>query len=100
MRTLPDLLRPGLRVVFVGINPGERSARRGHYYGHPGNAFWRVLSASPLVARPVAPEDDATLAAGATYYLSPSWFVDIGYSFTLTATDANIAEAARRLSMP
>lgn len=60
--TLPDLLVPGLDLVFVGINPGERSARRGHYYGHPGNAFWRALSASPLVARPVAPEDDAALA--------------------------------------
>ena len=60
--TLPDLLVPGLDLVFAGINPGERSARRGHYYGHPGNAFWRMLGASPLVARPVTCEDDATLA--------------------------------------
>ncbi len=61
--TLPDLLTPGLDLVFVGINPGERSAARGHYYGHPGNAFWRVLSASPLVSRAVTPEDDALLGA-------------------------------------
>ena len=60
--TLPDLLPRGLDVVFVGINPGLHSARRGHYYGHPGNAFWRMLGASPLVARPVTPEDDAALA--------------------------------------
>ncbi|MEI6137464.1 MAG: mismatch-specific DNA-glycosylase [Chloroflexota bacterium] len=59
--TLPDLLSPGLDLVFVGINPGERSAERGHYYGHPGNAFWRTLSASPLVTRAVTPEDDAFL---------------------------------------
>lgn len=59
--TLPNLLRPGLDLVFVGINPGERSAERGHYYGHPGNAFWRALSVSPLVSRTVRPEDDATL---------------------------------------
>ena len=64
LATLPDLLRPGLDLVFVGINPGERSALRGHYYGHPGNAFWRTLSASPLVARPVTCEDDAALAEG------------------------------------
>jgi len=62
LQTLPDLLRPGLDLVFVGINPGEVSARRGHYYANPGNAFWRLLSASPLVSRAVAPEDDATLA--------------------------------------
>jgi double-stranded uracil-DNA glycosylase len=61
MRTLPDLLRPGLALVFVGINPGERSAARGHYYAHPGNGFWPSLSASPLVDRPVTFEDDRRL---------------------------------------
>ena len=61
MRTLPDLLRPGLDLVFVGINPGERSAQLGHYYGHRGNAFWRVLSASGLVATEVGPDDDRAL---------------------------------------
>lgn len=61
LETLPDLLRPGLDLVIVGINPGERSAERGHYYGHPGNAFWRVLSRSSLVARAVTCEDDASL---------------------------------------
>ena len=67
--TLPDLVRPGLDLVFVGINPGERSGQRGHYYGHPGNAFWRRLSASPLVDRDVACEDDAAL-------------LDLGIGFT------------------
>lgn len=62
-RTLPDLLRPGLDVVFVGINPGETSARRGHYYAHPGNAFWRELSASGLTRETVTPEDDRRLLA-------------------------------------
>jgi TDG/mug DNA glycosylase family protein len=64
MRTLPDLLRPGLAVVFVGINPGEASARARHYYAHPGNAFWRELSASGLVegdAGPLGPLDDRRL---------------------------------------
>lgn len=61
MRTLPDLLRPGLEVVFVGINPGEASARAGHYYAQPGNAFWRSLSASGLVSGPVSHLDDRQL---------------------------------------
>lgn len=63
VRTLPDLLRPGLDLVFVGINPGERSAQLGHYYGHRGNAFWRALSESPLVAAEVGPDDDRALLA-------------------------------------
>lgn len=69
-RTLPDLLRPGLRLVFVGINPGEESARQGHYYAHAGNGFWPALGASGLVdglvsklERPVGPHDDRTLPA-------------------------------------
>lgn len=65
VRTLPDLLRPGLDLVFVGINPGEESARRGHYYAHPGNGFWPALSASGLTPRTVTAEDDRWLLAEA-----------------------------------
>lgn len=74
LATLPDLLRPGLDLVFVGINPGETSARLGHYYANPGNAFWRVLSASPLVSRAVSPTDDASLAAATPYRIG---FTDV-----------------------
>jgi TDG/mug DNA glycosylase family protein len=63
LRTLPDLLRPGVDVVFAGVNPGEYSARAGHYYGRPGNGFWPALSASPLVDREVRPADDRRLPA-------------------------------------
>ena len=49
--------------MFAGINPGERSARLGHYYGHPGNGFWPALSASGLVPAPAGPADDRRLAA-------------------------------------
>ncbi len=47
--------------MFVGINPGEESARIGHYYGHPGNGFWPALSSSGLVPGAVGPEDDRRL---------------------------------------
>ncbi len=46
--TLPDLLRPGLRLVFIGINPGLYSARRGHYFARTTNRFWPALSRSVL----------------------------------------------------
>ncbi|HET7840286.1 MAG TPA: mismatch-specific DNA-glycosylase [Terriglobia bacterium] len=55
---LPDFLRPGLAVVFVGINAGERSARVGHYYAGRGNQFWPLLFESGLIPRPLKPEDD------------------------------------------
>ncbi len=45
---LPDLLRGGLNVVFVGINPSIFSARKGHYFARPTNRFWRAFSGSEL----------------------------------------------------
>ena len=59
--TLPHYVRPGLRMVFVGYNPGIESARAGHYYAFGGNVFWRQLNASGLVSREVGPLDDALL---------------------------------------
>ena len=55
---LPDYLRPGLKVVFVGFNPGERSARIGHYYAGRGNQFWNFLFESGLTPVRLNPEDD------------------------------------------
>ena len=48
--TLPDYLAAGLRLVFVGINPGTRSVVRGHYFSSPNNRFWPAFSASRLAA--------------------------------------------------
>lgn len=55
---LPDYLRPGLRLVFVGLNPGERSARLGHYYAGRGNQFWHLLFESGITPVHLKPEDD------------------------------------------
>jgi TDG/mug DNA glycosylase family protein len=46
--TLPDLLRPGLNIVFVGINPSLFSAERGHYFARTTNRFWPCFSRSVL----------------------------------------------------
>jgi double-stranded uracil-DNA glycosylase len=59
--TLPDILAPGLDLVFVGINPSVYSAERGHYFARPSNMFWRCLNASGLVPEPLGPADDVRL---------------------------------------
>jgi TDG/mug DNA glycosylase family protein len=59
--TLPDYLRPGLDIVFVGLNPGLYSAQVGHYFAHKQNRFWPALSASGLVPEIIGPESDARL---------------------------------------
>lgn len=58
MRTLPDYLRRGMRLVIVGCNPGERSARLGHYYAGRGNLFWPLLYDSRILPEPVEYNDD------------------------------------------
>jgi len=45
---LQDILRKKLKVVFVGINPGLRSDKVGHYYAHHTNKFWQLLADSNL----------------------------------------------------
>src|SRR5918998_3705213 len=56
-RLLPDVLAPGLRIVFCGINPGLWSAATGHHFARPGNRFWPALHAAGLTPRPLAPAD-------------------------------------------
>jgi len=54
---LPDVLRPGLRLVFCGTAAGRRSAQEGAYYAHPGNMFWRALHQAGLTPRQLAPQE-------------------------------------------
>jgi double-stranded uracil-DNA glycosylase len=42
-KTVPDVIAPGLRVLFCGINPGLYSGATGHHFARPGNRFWRTL---------------------------------------------------------
>jgi TDG/mug DNA glycosylase family protein len=61
IRTLPDLLGTGLRILFVGYNPSVRSARLGHYYAGRSNRFWELLAAGGLTPRRLACTEDALL---------------------------------------
>jgi len=60
-KTLPDYLAPNLDIVFVGINPGEYSARVGHYFARKQNGFWDALNKSGLVPEELTSEDDQRL---------------------------------------
>ncbi len=62
-RRVPDVLAPGLRVVFVGINPGLYSAATGHHFARPGNRFWKALHAGGLTPRVLRPDEERELLA-------------------------------------
>jgi TDG/mug DNA glycosylase family protein len=58
---LRDRIAPGLPVLFVGINPGVRSAVTGHHFAGFSNRFWKLLNEAALVPQPITYEDDDRL---------------------------------------
>ncbi len=62
---IPDLIAPGLRVLFCGINPGLYSGATGRHFARPGNRFWPTLHRAGFTDRLLTPWDgDAMLQAG------------------------------------
>jgi TDG/mug DNA glycosylase family protein len=66
---LRDCIKPGVQVLFVGINPGVRSEETGHHFAGFSNRFWKLLFESGLVPEPIGYQDDRRL---------PQW----GYGIT------------------
>ena len=55
---ITDHIQPGVRILFVGINPGLRSADTGHHFAGHSNRFWKLLHESKLVSKPLTYHDD------------------------------------------
>lgn len=58
---LRDVIAPGLKVLFVGINPGLYSGWSGHHFARPGNRFWRALHAGGFTPRVLHPSEQREL---------------------------------------
>ena len=58
---LTDAIRPGVRLLLVGINPGVMSATTGHHFAGPTNRFWGLLYEGGIVPEPITHEDDVRL---------------------------------------
>ncbi|HMB81889.1 MAG TPA: mismatch-specific DNA-glycosylase [Vicinamibacterales bacterium] len=58
---LRDVIRPPVRVLLVGINPGVKSSQLGHHFAGPSNRFWKLLYESRLVPEPIGFADDVRL---------------------------------------
>ncbi|BFV58704.1 G/U mismatch-specific DNA glycosylase [Kitasatospora sp. CMC57] len=60
-RTVPDVVAPGLRVLFCGINPGLWSGATGQHFARPGNRFWPALHRSGFTPRQLRPDEQREL---------------------------------------
>jgi TDG/mug DNA glycosylase family protein len=83
-RTVPDLIAPGLEVLFCGINPGLYTAATGHHFGRPGNRFWPALHQSGFTPRLFAPWEGRALLP-----------LRIGITNMVMRTTATAAELSR-----
>lgn len=91
-KTVPDVIAPGLRVLFCGINPGLYSGATGHHFARPGNRFWPALHAAGFTSRLLAPHEEQEL-------------LDCGCGITnlverATATAADLAAAELAAGRP
>lgn len=62
-KIVPDLIAPGLKVLFVGINPGLYSGATGRHFARPGNRFWPALHLGGITPHRFVPEDAQALLA-------------------------------------
>src|SRR2546423_13748519 len=61
LKTVPDLLRANLDVLFVGINPGLYTAAVGHHFARPGNRFWPAMHKGGFTPTQLSPFDSTKL---------------------------------------
>jgi double-stranded uracil-DNA glycosylase len=62
-KQIQDVIAPGLRILFVGINPGLYSGATGHHFARPGNRFWRAIFEAGLTPTLLSPDQQAELLA-------------------------------------
>ena len=60
-KSIPDVIAPGLDVLFVGINPSLWSGAVGLHFARPGNRFWRALHEAGFTDRQLAPHENREL---------------------------------------
>lgn len=61
VRVLPDVVEPGLTVLFCGLAVGECAALRGHHHAGPGDSFWQLLHQCGLTPRQLRPDEEDQL---------------------------------------
>jgi TDG/mug DNA glycosylase family protein len=62
-KLVPDVIAPGLRILFCGINPSLYTAAVGYHFARPGNRFWPALHAAGFTDRVLHPSEQQVMLA-------------------------------------
>jgi TDG/mug DNA glycosylase family protein len=92
---VPDVVGPGLDVLFCGINPGRTSGSLGQHFARPGNRFWKLLHAAGFTDRVLAPAEQRLLL---DYKLGVTNLVDRTTRAGADVGPLELVEGARRLT--
>ena len=95
---VPDVLAPGLEVVFCGINPGRRSAEAAAHFANPRNDFWRLLQAAGFTPTLLSPAEQHELPALGIGLTNAAERTTAGSSDLRRADFAGSAERLERLA--
>ena len=95
---VPDILAPGLEIVFCGINPGRRSAAAGAHFANPRNDFWRLLADAGLTPRRLDPSEQHELLGYGFGLTNAAYRTTPGSSDLRRADFAGAAERLERLA--
>jgi TDG/mug DNA glycosylase family protein len=95
---VPDVLAPGLRIVFVGINPGRVSAAAAAHFANPRNDFWRLLHAAKLTSRLYEPHEQFALLAEGIGVTNAAYRTTPGSGDLRRADFAGSAERLERIA--
>ncbi len=94
-KTVPDCIKPGIGVLFAGINPGLYSAYSGRHFAHPGNRFWPALHAGGFTPRVLDPRDEHQLLNSG---IGITNIVDRATVGSAELRDEELVEGGRRLA--
>ena len=89
---LPDLVGPGLRLLFVGINPGLWTAAVQTHFAHPANRFYPALALAGILERPVSPSDGMTDADREAFVARGLGITNLASRATARADELSAAE--------
>jgi TDG/mug DNA glycosylase family protein len=95
---VPDVLAPGLRIVFVGINPGRVSAAARAHFANPRNDFWRLLHAAGLTSRLYEPHEQFALLGEGIGVTNAAYRTTPGSGDLRSADFAGSAERLERIA--
>jgi double-stranded uracil-DNA glycosylase len=95
---VPDVLAPGLAVVFCGINPGRVSAAAGQHFANPRNDFWRLLNDAGFTPRLLDPAEQFDLLAFGCGVTNAAYRTTAGSGDLRRADFAGSAERLARIA--